>query len=134
MVYLDCSWIDFIQEFSGFSIYQKKWNSCKFFHKLDDSKIQSDIICILTVTIIRKRRYKCKTITASSLASNRASLDSVPAEVLVYYICQYLKPEDIFNMGECSERMKRIVLDNSVKDHYWINCFKWCVAFRNCNT
>ena len=41
------------------------------------------------------------------------SLDAVPTEVLVYYIFPYLRPEDIFNIGECSERMKRMVLDNS---------------------
>ena len=42
-----------------------------------------------------------------------ASLDTLPVEVIVCYIFPYLKPEDIFNIGECSERMKRIVLENS---------------------
>ena len=72
-----------------------------------------------------------KKIIASSLVNYMASLDALPPEVLVYYIFPYLKPEDIFNIGECSERMKRIVLDNSrhpLSTHlqYLKNRTNWC--------
>ena len=60
-----------------------------------------------------------------------ASLVELPAEVLVYYIFPYLGPEGILNISECSEKMKRIVLDNShhpLSTHlqYLKNMRKWC--------
>ena len=55
---------------------------------------------------------ECKKFIGSSSVNNMASLDALPPEVGVYYIFPYLKPEDILNIGECSERMKTIVLDN----------------------
>ena len=106
----------------------KKCNSYSIFHIFIESKIQYHITYILAVNIIRTRRYKCKIFIASSLVNDMASLVELPWEVLVYYIFPYLRPEDIFNIGEWSEDMKRIVLDNSRPPllTHSKNMRKWC--------
>ena len=90
-----------------FQYLQKKCNSYRILHKLNEWKIQYHIIYILAVNIIRKRGYKCKTSIAPSLVDDMASLAELPLEVLVYYIFPYLRTEDIFTIGECSEKCEK---------------------------
>ena len=39
-------------------------------------------------------------------------MEILPEEIILLHIFPFLNPEDIFNIGECSQRLRNIVADN----------------------
>lgn len=50
-----------------------------------------------------------------SEGNDKTFLEESPEEVIVRYVCKHLKLEGIFNIGECSQIMKMIPLDNGCR-------------------
>ena len=45
---------------------------------------------------------------------DNAYIELLPEEILYRHVFLYLKAEDIFNLGQCSQKMKKIVVENTL--------------------
>ena len=49
-----------------------------------------------------------------NLSLDKAYIELLPEEIMYRYVFSYLKAEDIFNLGQCSQKMKKIVVENTL--------------------
>ena len=45
---------------------------------------------------------------------DKGHIELLPEEIMYRYVFPYLKAEDIFTLGQCSQKMKKIVVENTL--------------------